>query len=143
MSTGDTLAVKVLASNSTLGQNEFLVLLLGRLFHKNLVNLVGYIVEEVGQYMLLYKYLSNGSLFSHLHEESQKPLCWDLRVDIALDNARGLEYLHFKGIGIPAFWGILFISVSRLTQLPTYSSPFSLTQAVPPVVDLEDDAVRV
>ncbi|TQE04155.1 hypothetical protein C1H46_010267 [Malus baccata] len=32
------------------------------------------------------------------------------------------------------------MSVSRLTQLPTYSSPFSFSQAVPPVVDLEDDA---
>lgn len=42
------------------------VLLLGRLHHKNLVNLVGYIAE-VEQHMLLYKYMSNGSLFSHLH----------------------------------------------------------------------------
>ncbi|KAM1796995.1 hypothetical protein ACFX11_037163 [Malus domestica] len=99
MSTGDTFAVKVLASNSTQGQSEFLseVLLLGRLHHKNLVNLVGYIAE-VEQHMLLYKYMSNGSLFSHLHDENHKPLSWDLRVNIALDIARGLEYLHYGAV---------------------------------------------
>ncbi|PQP92170.1 calcium/calmodulin-regulated receptor-like kinase 1 [Prunus yedoensis var. nudiflora] len=99
MSTGETFAVKVLAANSTQGQNEFLaeVLLLGRLHHKSLVNLVGY-MAEVGQHMLLYNYMSNGSLFSHLHGDSRKPLSWDLRVDIALDIARGLEYLHYGAV---------------------------------------------
>ncbi|XP_008225009.2 PREDICTED: calcium/calmodulin-regulated receptor-like kinase 1 [Prunus mume] len=99
MSTGETFAVKVLAANSTQGQNEFLaeVLLLGRLHHKSLVNLVGY-MAEVGQHMLLYKYMSNGSLFSHLHGDNRKPLSWDLRVDIALDIARGLEYLHYGAV---------------------------------------------
>jgi serine/threonine protein kinase len=42
------------------------VLLLGRLHHKNLVNLVGYGAER-GQHMLLYVYMSKGSLASHLY----------------------------------------------------------------------------
>ena len=42
------------------------VLLLGRLHHKNLVGLVGYAAER-GQHMLLYIYMSNGSLASHLY----------------------------------------------------------------------------
>jgi hypothetical protein len=29
--------------------------------------------------------------------ENQDPLSWDLRVQIALDVARGLEYLHYGG----------------------------------------------
>ncbi|KAG6534989.1 hypothetical protein ZIOFF_008903 [Zingiber officinale] len=98
MATGEIVAVKVLASNSKQGEREFQseVLLLGRLHHRNLVNLVGYCAEK-GQYMLVYVYMSNGSLASHLYGiagEKHEPLSWDSRVNIALDVARGLEYLH-------------------------------------------------
>lgn len=95
LSSGETLAVKVLANNSKQGEKEFQteVLLLGRLHHRNLVNLVGYCAEK-GQHMLLYAFMPNGSLASHLYGENIAPLRWDLRVNIALDVARGLEYLH-------------------------------------------------
>ncbi|XP_019230282.1 PREDICTED: calcium/calmodulin-regulated receptor-like kinase 1 isoform X2 [Nicotiana attenuata] len=95
MSTGETVAVKVLATDSKQGEKEFQteVMLLGRLHHRNLVNLVGYCAEK-GQHMLIYVYMSRGSLACHLYDEKLEPLCWDLRVQIALDVARGLEYLH-------------------------------------------------
>jgi len=95
MSSGEILAVKVLSNNSKQGEKEFHneVLLLGRLHHRNLVNLVGYCADK-GQHMLLYAYMPNGSLASHLHGEKSAPLKWNLRVNIALDVARGLEYLH-------------------------------------------------
>ncbi|KAJ1376348.1 Serine-threonine/tyrosine-protein kinase, catalytic domain [Sesbania bispinosa] len=96
MSADETFAVKVLGTNSRQGEQEFLteVLLLGRLHHRNLVGLVGYAAER-GQHMLLYIYMSNGSLASHLYGKSHEPLSWDLRLSIALDVARGLEYLHY------------------------------------------------
>ncbi|KHG18092.1 hypothetical protein F383_22985 [Gossypium arboreum] len=95
MSTGETVAVKVLATDSKQGEKEFQteVMLLGRLHHRNLVNLVGYCAEK-GQHMLVYVYMSKGSLASHLYSENLEPLSWNLRVYIALDVARGLEYLH-------------------------------------------------
>lgn len=95
MSTGETVAVKVLATDSKQGEKEFQteVLLLGRLHHRNLVNLVGYCAEK-GQHMLIYVYMPNGSLATHLYSDNYGPLSWDLRVNIALDVARGLEYLH-------------------------------------------------
>ncbi|XP_044955104.1 calcium/calmodulin-regulated receptor-like kinase 1 [Hordeum vulgare subsp. vulgare] len=95
MSSDEILAVKVLANNSKQGEKEFQneVLLLGRLHHRNLVNLVGYCAEK-GQHILLYAYMPNGSLASHLYGENSAPLRWELRVNIALDVARGLEYLH-------------------------------------------------
>ncbi|XP_042462951.1 calcium/calmodulin-regulated receptor-like kinase 1 isoform X2 [Zingiber officinale] len=95
MPTSETLAVKVLATNSKQGEKEFQteVLLLGRLHHRNLVNLVGYCSEK-GQHMLIYVYMTNGSLASHLYSEKYQVLSWDLRINIALDVARGLEYLH-------------------------------------------------
>ncbi|XP_071702196.1 calcium/calmodulin-regulated receptor-like kinase 1 [Rutidosis leptorrhynchoides] len=95
MSTGETVAVKVLATNSKQGEKEFHteVSLLGRLHHRNLVNLVGYCAEK-GQHMLIYVYMSKGSLSSHLYNQNGELLSWNLRVQIALDVARGLEYLH-------------------------------------------------
>ncbi|XP_019702805.1 calcium/calmodulin-regulated receptor-like kinase 1 isoform X4 [Elaeis guineensis] len=95
MSTGETVAVKVLATNSKQGEKEFQaeVLLLGRLHHRNLVNLVGYCAEK-GQHMLIYEYMTHGSLDSHLYSEKHEALSWEWRVTIALDVARGLEYLH-------------------------------------------------
>lgn len=95
ISTGEIVAVKVLATDSRQGAKEFQseVMLLGRLHHRNLVNLVGY-CEEKGQHILVYVYMSKGSLASHLYSEKHEPLSWDLRVHIALDVARGLEYLH-------------------------------------------------
>ncbi|XP_061348545.1 calcium/calmodulin-regulated receptor-like kinase 1 [Gastrolobium bilobum] len=95
MPTGETVAVKVLATNSKQGEKEFQteVMLLGRLHHRNLVNLIGYCAEK-GQHMLVYVYMSKGSLASHLYSDVNEALSWDLRVQIALDVARGLEYLH-------------------------------------------------
>ncbi|XP_068501818.1 calcium/calmodulin-regulated receptor-like kinase 2 [Phaseolus vulgaris] len=63
MPTGEVVAVKVLAPNSKQGEKEFQteVFLLGRLHHRNLVNLVGYCVDK-GQRILVYQYMSHGSL---------------------------------------------------------------------------------
>ncbi|KAA0036640.1 calcium/calmodulin-regulated receptor-like kinase 1 [Cucumis melo var. makuwa] len=95
MASGETVAVKVLATDSKQGEKEFQteVMLLGRLHHRNLVNLVGYCAEK-SQHILVYVYMSKGSLASHLYGEKNESLSWDLRVRVALDVARGLEYLH-------------------------------------------------
>lgn len=42
------------------------VCVLGRLHHRNLVNLVGYCVDK-GQHMLIYEFMSNGSLANLLY----------------------------------------------------------------------------
>ncbi|KAH9604936.1 hypothetical protein KSS87_003563 [Heliosperma pusillum] len=95
MLTGEIVAVKVLATDSKQGEREFEteVKLLGRLHHRNLLNLVGYCIEK-GKNILIYVYMSNGNLASHLYNEKIEPLSWDRRIHIALDVARGLEYLH-------------------------------------------------
>ncbi|CAI0436570.1 unnamed protein product [Linum tenue] len=96
MLTGETVAAKVLATDSKQGEKEFRteVMLLGRLHHRNLVNLVGYCSEK-GRHILIYVYMTKGSLSSHLYTgENHEPLKWDVRINIALDVARGLEYLH-------------------------------------------------
>ncbi|KAK8631189.1 hypothetical protein V6N13_079948 [Hibiscus sabdariffa] len=95
MPTGGVAAVKVLASDSHQGEKEFHteVCLLGRLHHRNLVNLVGYCVDK-GKYMLIYEFMSNGSLATLLYGEGGRGLNWDERLQIALDISHGIEYLH-------------------------------------------------
>ncbi|TKY65019.1 leucine-rich repeat receptor serine/threonine-protein kinase [Spatholobus suberectus] len=94
MPTGEVVAVKMLAPNSKQGEKEFQteVLLLGRLHHRNLVNLLGYCIDK-GQLMLVYEFMSNGSLENLLYGE-EKELSWDERLQIAIDISHGIEYLH-------------------------------------------------
>ncbi|KAL6517415.1 Serine/threonine-protein kinase-like protein acr4 [Orobanche minor] len=71
--------------------------LLSRLNHAHLLNLLGY-CEEGGERLLVYEYMANGSLHQHLHhsknKESREQLDWVRRVTIAVQAARGIEYLH-------------------------------------------------
>ncbi|KAL2329765.1 hypothetical protein Fmac_017346 [Flemingia macrophylla] len=92
--TGEVVAVKMLAPNSKQGEKEFQteVLLLGRLHHRNLVNLLGYCIDK-GQLMLVYQFMSNGSLENLLYDE-ERELSWDERLQIAADISHGIEYLH-------------------------------------------------
>ncbi|KAF7094876.1 hypothetical protein CFC21_097152 [Triticum aestivum] len=95
MATGEVVAVKVLASDSTQGEREFQteVILLSRLHHRNLVNLVGYCVEK-GQHILMYEYMSNGNLATLLYGDNKRSLSWQERLQIAHDVSHGIEYLH-------------------------------------------------
>ncbi|MQM14668.1 hypothetical protein Taro_047602, partial [Colocasia esculenta] len=93
MSSGEVVAVKVLAADSRQGEKEFQteVLLLSRLHHRHLVNLVAYCADK-GQFMLVYEFMSNGSLASLLY--GPRSLSWEERLQIALDISHGIEYLH-------------------------------------------------
>uniref|UniRef100_A0A803PX25 Receptor-like serine/threonine-protein kinase n=1 Tax=Cannabis sativa TaxID=3483 RepID=A0A803PX25_CANSA len=65
---------------------------IGRTNHKNLVQLIGFCNEGLHR-LLIYEYMSNGSLASFLFGSSNKPK-WHQRMNIALGIARGLFYLH-------------------------------------------------
>ncbi|KAE8695601.1 putative serine/threonine-protein kinase-like protein CCR3 [Hibiscus syriacus] len=72
---------------------------LSRLHHKHLVRLVGY-CEERDERLLVYEYMKNGALYDHLHNKNNIEKAssllnsWKMRIKIALDAARGIEYLH-------------------------------------------------
>ncbi|KAI8558269.1 hypothetical protein RHMOL_Rhmol04G0077600 [Rhododendron molle] len=88
---GKKAAIKKMDMRAT---REFLAELkvLTRVHHLNLVHLIGYCVE--GSLFLVYEYIDNGNLSQHLHGTGWDPLSWSTRVQIALDSARGLEYIH-------------------------------------------------
>ncbi|GAB4842305.1 LysM domain receptor-like kinase 3 [Ancistrocladus abbreviatus] len=67
-----------------------------RVHHANLVELIGYAATN-DELFLVYEYAQKGSLRNHLHDLHNKghtSLSWIMRVQIALDAARGLEYIH-------------------------------------------------
>ncbi|PPD98609.1 hypothetical protein GOBAR_DD04419 [Gossypium barbadense] len=72
---------------------------LSRLHHKHLVRLVGY-CDEKDERLLVYEYMKNGAVHDHLHDKnnvvktSSLINSWKMRIKIALDAARGIEYLH-------------------------------------------------
>ncbi|XP_078448425.1 putative serine/threonine-protein kinase PBL7 isoform X1 [Wolffia australiana] len=90
-------AVKVLNLHGVQGHREFITeaLLLVLLNHPNLVKLIGYCADG-DQRVLVYEYLSNGSLENHIHDigPGRDSLDWESRVKIATGAAKGLAYLH-------------------------------------------------
>ncbi|XAR66417.1 Non-specific serine/threonine protein kinase [Bertholletia excelsa] len=96
---GKLLAVKKLdmAACSRQNNEEFLKFVhsISKLQHPNIVEFVGYCAEH-GQKLLVYEYISNGTLHGALHmdDETHKKLSWYTRIRLALGAARALEYLH-------------------------------------------------
>ncbi|KAL6296285.1 hypothetical protein ACE6H2_004427 [Prunus campanulata] len=90
-------AVKILDLSSSQGSEEFQneVKLLMRVHHRNLVSLIGY-CDEGDTMALIYEYIANGNLQQHISAADIpfKGLTWKQRLQVAVDAARGLEYLH-------------------------------------------------
>ncbi|KAJ4973998.1 hypothetical protein NE237_007172 [Protea cynaroides] len=75
------------------------ILILSSIDHPNLVKLHGYCSDPRGM-LLIYDYVANGTLADHLHGskslKKKRSLTWEVRVELALQTAMALEYLHFS-----------------------------------------------
>ncbi|XP_057541121.1 cysteine-rich receptor-like protein kinase 7 isoform X2 [Amaranthus tricolor] len=93
LSDGSTeVAVKVFTKKEAPKQFNTEINVLGGISHKNLVSLIGYCEEET-ILALVYEFMARGDLKSLLFEQSEA-LSWRKRLDIAIDVAQGLDYLH-------------------------------------------------
>ncbi|XP_075494454.1 pollen receptor-like kinase 4 [Primulina tabacum] len=94
---GEALVVKRFKQMNTVAKEDFHEHMrrLGRLKHPNLLPLVAYLYRKEEK-LLVFDYVYNGSLASHLHgKRSHEPcLSWPIRLNIIKGVAQGLAYLH-------------------------------------------------
>ncbi|PQM34623.1 L-type lectin-domain containing receptor kinase IX.1-like [Prunus yedoensis var. nudiflora] len=87
-------AVKKISKGSDRGLKEVVseVRIISRLRHRNLMKFIGW-CHNKGDLLLVYEFMSNGRLDSHLSQEKSQ-LVWETRYRIAQDLASGVLYLH-------------------------------------------------
>ncbi|KAL4571235.1 hypothetical protein LXL04_017988 [Taraxacum kok-saghyz] len=93
---GRLVAIKKLSlKKSQQGEEEFLaeVRMITSIQHKNLLRLLG-CCSEGPQRVLVYEYMKNRSLDLIIYGKSNEYLNWNMRFQIILGIARGLQYLH-------------------------------------------------
>ncbi|KAG6724026.1 hypothetical protein I3842_03G237900 [Carya illinoinensis] len=67
--------------------------LLAKIDHRSLVKLLGYI-DKGNERLIITEYVPNGTLREHLDGQRGKILDFNQRIEIAIDVAHGLTYLH-------------------------------------------------
>ncbi|GKV39463.1 hypothetical protein SLEP1_g47221 [Rubroshorea leprosula] len=99
---GRLVAVKRLYENNYRRFEQFWneINILGQLRHPNLVSLYGYTSRHSRELLLVYEYISNGTVADHLHGERAiaGSLSWSTRLEIAIETANALTYLHASDI---------------------------------------------
>ncbi|KAL1321561.1 hypothetical protein AAHE18_14G135800 [Arachis hypogaea] len=88
-------AVKRISHESKQGLREFVseIASIGRLRHRNLVQLLGW-CRRRGDLLLVYDFMANGSLDKYLFDEPKIVLNWEQRFKIIKGVASALLYLH-------------------------------------------------
>ncbi|GLT89551.1 hypothetical protein SLE2022_075290 [Rubroshorea leprosula] len=89
------IAVKKVSGESRQGMKEFVaeIVSIGRLRHRNLVQLLGY-CRRKGELLLVYDYMPNGSLDKYLYGQPKVTLNWRQRFSVIKGVASGVLYLH-------------------------------------------------
>ncbi|XP_010460388.1 PREDICTED: LEAF RUST 10 DISEASE-RESISTANCE LOCUS RECEPTOR-LIKE PROTEIN KINASE-like 1.1 [Camelina sativa] len=100
---GREVAVKRLYEHNYRRLEQFMneIEILTRLHHKNLVSLYGCTSRRSRELLLVYEYISNGTVADHLYGENPPHQCyltWSMRMSIAIETASALAYLHASDI---------------------------------------------
>ncbi|XP_014512745.1 LEAF RUST 10 DISEASE-RESISTANCE LOCUS RECEPTOR-LIKE PROTEIN KINASE-like 1.2 isoform X2 [Vigna radiata var. radiata] len=99
---GRSVAVKRLYENNYRRVAQFMneIKILTRIDHPNLVKLYGCTSRHSRELLLVYEYIPNGTVADHIHGERSKPgtLPWHIRMNIAVETASALKFLHLRDI---------------------------------------------
>lgn len=104
---GTKVAVKRSEPGRTQGLPEFQteIMVLTKIRHRHLVSLIGY-CDERSEMVLVFEFMERGTLRDHLYTPkeasgratSESGLSWNRRLQLCIDAAKGLHYLH-TGLG--------------------------------------------
>nr|XP_043615059.1 LEAF RUST 10 DISEASE-RESISTANCE LOCUS RECEPTOR-LIKE PROTEIN KINASE-like 1.4 isoform X1 [Erigeron canadensis] len=101
---GREVAVKRLYENNFKRVEQFMneVQILSKLEHENLVKLYGCTSKRSKELVLVYEYIPNGTVADHLHgklaNSGSDLFSWSVRLNIAIETAEALAYLHKSDI---------------------------------------------
>lgn len=99
---GRVVAVKRLYENNFKRVEQFMneVEILTRLRHSYLVTLYGCTSKRSRELLLVYEYVPNGTVADHIHGKRSNSglLSWPIRLNIAIETADALAYLHASDI---------------------------------------------
>ncbi|KAG5074825.1 hypothetical protein JHK84_056056 [Glycine max] len=99
---GREVAIKHLFEHNYKRVQQFMneIEILTRLRHRNLVSLYGCTSRHGQELLLVYEYVPNGTVASHLHGDLARVglLTWPIRMQIAIETATALAYLHASNI---------------------------------------------
>ncbi|KAL8035137.1 hypothetical protein ABFX02_12G077300 [Erythranthe guttata] len=99
---GREVAIKRLYEHNYRRVEQFMneIKILTCLRHPNLVSLYGCTSRKSRELLLVYEYISNGTIADHLHGERahESPLTWPVRLSVAIETATALAYLHKSDI---------------------------------------------
>lgn len=95
---GRSVAIKRLYQDNARRVEQFIneVVTFATLNHPRVVRLHGCAYEDSPELLLVYEFVPNGTLADHLHGHRRdlKGLPWDTRLDIAIQTAQALAFLH-------------------------------------------------
>ncbi|CAN0913697.1 LEAF RUST 10 DISEASE-RESISTANCE LOCUS RECEPTOR-LIKE PROTEIN KINASE-like 1.3 [Linum grandiflorum] len=102
---GRAVAVKRLYENNMRRTEQFMneIEILAKLRHKNLVTLYGCTSRHSRELVLVYEYISNGTVADHLHgnrrtQSGSSMMTWRVRMNIAIQTADALSFLHASDV---------------------------------------------
>ncbi|XP_073315020.1 LEAF RUST 10 DISEASE-RESISTANCEUS RECEPTOR-LIKE PROTEIN KINASE-like 1.2 isoform X1 [Primulina huaijiensis] len=99
---GREVAIKRLYEHNYRRVEQFMneIKILTCLKHPNLVSLYGCTSRRSRELLLVYEYVENGTVADHLHGKraEESPLTWSIRMNIAIETATALTYLHKSDI---------------------------------------------
>ncbi|KAJ3695475.1 hypothetical protein LUZ60_000852 [Juncus effusus] len=128
--------LKVLSNRSELNFAAD-VEVLGGVRHKNLLKFLGYCAEGQER-LLVYDYMPNLSLFSHLHgtHAAERLLDWKRRMSIAIGSAQGIAYLHHNSTPRIIHTDIKSNNILLDTDFDAHVADFGFSRLIPDISTL-------